>query len=57
MLLRWMELSSKRLHRKKEKISDRVTGGRERGGSQKSIDHGSTTEENESIEWVPSSPV
>jgi hypothetical protein len=41
----------------KEKISDRVTGGRERGGSQKSIDHGSTTEENESIEWVPSSPV
>jgi serine/threonine protein kinase len=34
----------------KEKISDRVTGGGERGGLQKSIDHGSTTEENESIE-------
>jgi hypothetical protein len=40
----------------KEKISDRVTGGGERGGSQKSIDYGSTTEENESIEWVPRSP-
>jgi hypothetical protein len=41
----------------KEKISDRVTGGGERGESQKSVDHGSTTEENESIEWVPRSPV
>jgi len=41
----------------KEKISDHVIGGGERGGSQKLIDHGSTIEENESIEWVPSSPV
>ena len=40
----------------KKKSADRVVGKRDRGGSQKSIDHGSTTEENESIEWVPISP-
>jgi hypothetical protein len=34
-----------------------VKGGGEIGGLQKSINHGSTTEENESIEWVPRSPV
>jgi serine/threonine protein kinase len=33
----------------KKKTSDRVAGERERGESQKLIDHGSTTEENESI--------
>jgi serine/threonine protein kinase len=40
----------------KEKISDRVASEGERA-SQKSIDHSSTTEENESIEWVLRSPV
>jgi hypothetical protein len=40
----------------KKKTSDHVAGKREREGSQKSIDHGSTTEENESIEWVLRSP-
>ena len=40
----------------KKKSGYRVVGKRERGGSQKSIAHGSTTEENESIEWVPISP-
>ena len=40
----------------KEKVSDYVTAKGERGGTQKSIDHGSTTEENESIEWVPRTP-
>jgi hypothetical protein len=40
----------------KEK-SDRVVGGGDRGGSPKSIDRRSTPEENESIEWVPRSPV
>ena len=33
----------------KKKTSDRVAGERERGGSEKSIDHSSTTEENESM--------
>jgi hypothetical protein len=41
----------------KKKTSDCVAGERERGGSQKSIDYGSTIEENESIEWVLRSPV
>jgi len=34
----------------KKKISDRMTGRGERGGSQKLINHSSTTKENESIE-------
>ncbi|CAM6005538.1 unnamed protein product [Sphagnum balticum] len=40
----------------KEKTADRVAGREKKGESQKSIDYGSTTEENESIEWVPRSP-
>lgn len=40
----------------KEKIGDHEAGKGEREESQKSIDHGSTTEEIESIEWVPRSP-
>ena len=40
----------------KKKTSNRVAGERKRRGSQKSINHGSTIKENESIEWVLRSP-
>jgi hypothetical protein len=40
----------------KEKTGVRVADEKERGSSQKSVDHGSTTEENESFEWVPRTP-